>query len=787
MSKRPLCIVVICYIIGIIMGLYLKISIVFLLCVFILVGTLNYIIFHNGKVFIVLIVILLGFSLIKIVDNDYEKMYQFLQSDERYRVEAVIASEPIEKEYKIVYEIEIKSINGNLKYKGKHWLLNVKKGKASKEKKDDSLQYHHNQLQFGDSINFLTTIEVPSCARNYMGFNYQEYLKTQKIYGTMMVDGKIELVKRNQSKFLEKLWNCARKNIKENIYQFLPENVRELCLGILIGDKRDIGQEITTNFRKSNLSHMLAVSGAHVSYIISLLTLLFRNFRYRFCKILMIIFLLFFMGLTGFTPSVQRASFMMILNLLAGLVYRKQDIYTNLTFSCLLILTSSPYAILDIGFQLSYAGTLGIILFQKKISKWLSEKIHINNASDIIQNKNRQKINYKKLYTKTIDYVIDGIAVTISANLVIIPIMAFRFHTISFTFWISNLLAGPLLGLISILGLISYFISMLSINFARIIAFPLKYLLYILIWIAKFCSEIPFSTIIVRVPFIFEIVFYYLALYIFYFFSHFKEKILKLFCVFLIIIFSCYVIVGFTIYEDLRIYFVDIGQGDCTLICTPKNETILIDGGGSETGSLNIGEKILLPYLLNRRITKINYMMVSHFDTDHCGALLYAMQKIRVENIIIGKQFENSINYQKFIKIVKEQNIKVYVVEAGQRINIEEDLYFDVLWPSSKRTIRENRINNNSLVCKMVYKDISALFTGDIEVIAEKSILTKYKNTNILESTILKVAHHGSKSSSTEEFLRAIKPKIALIGVGKNNTFGHPNAGVLERIEEKRL
>lgn len=154
-----------------------------------------------------------------------------------------------------------------------------------------------------------------------------------------------------------------------------------------------------------------------------------------------------------------------------------------------------------------------------------------------------------------------------------------------------------------------------------------------------------------------------------------------------------------------------------------------------------------------------------------------------MKNVIIGKQFEDSANYQEFIKIVKERKVKVQVVEAEQRIKIEKDLYFDVLWPSSKKVISENSINNNSLVCKMVYQNFSMLFTGDIEEIAEKAILEKYKDTNILKSTILKVAHHGSKSSSTQEFLNKVKPKIVLIGVGKNNTFGHPNIGVLERLE----
>ena len=160
------------------------------------------------------------------------------------------------------------------------------------------------------------------------------------------------------------------------------------------------------------------------------------------------------------------------------------------------------------------------------------------------------------------------------------------------------------------------------------------------------------------------------------------------------------------------------------------------------------------------------------------------MQELKVSNVIIGKQFEDYENYKKFKKIVNEKRIKAHVVEAGKKIKIEKDLYFDVLWPSSDNVISENCINNNSLVGKLVYKDFSMLFTGDIEEIAEKAILQKYSdNKKILQSIILKVAHHGSKSSSIQEFLNVVEPKIALIGVGEKNTFGHPNEGVLERLK----
>lgn len=170
------------------------------------------------------------------------------------------------------------------------------------------------------------------------------------------------------------------------------------------------------------------------------------------------------------------------------------------------------------------------------------------------------------------------------------------------------------------------------------------------------------------------------------------------------------------------------------------------------------------------------------------GGLLYIMQEIKVNNIIIGKQYKSSENYEKFIKIVKEKKINVKIVEGGEKVSIEDNLYFDIIWPFSDNMIFDNSINNNSLVCKLNYKNYSMLFTGDIEAIAEKAILKKYsKNLNILKSDILKVAHHGSKTSSITEFIEKIKPKYAIIGVGEDNKFGHPSDSTIQNLEKANI
>ena len=226
-------------------------------------------------------------------------------------------------------------------------------------------------------------------------------------------------------------------------------------------------------------------------------------------------------------------------------------------------------------------------------------------------------------------------------------------------------------------------------------------------------------------------------------------------------------------------YFINVGQGDSTLIITPNNKTILIDGGGSN--SYDVGKNTLVPYLLDRKVMKLDLVIISHFDEDHVGGILTVLEELKVKKVIIGKQGEQSEQYNKFCEIVKDKEIQVHIAKKGQIINVEKDLKIRFLFPNQE-LITQNILNNNSLVAKIEYKNFKILFTGDIEEIAERQLLKMYSN-NELRADILKVAHHGSKTSSIKEFIKQVKPKIALIGVGKNNKFGHPNKGVLEILK----
>lgn len=166
------------------------------------------------------------------------------------------------------------------------------------------------------------------------------------------------------------------------------------------------------------------------------------------------------------------------------------------------------------------------------------------------------------------------------------------------------------------------------------------------------------------------------------------------------------------------------------------------------------------------------------------------MEKLKVKNVIISKQGKESSNFIKFHELVKKRKINVLVVKSGDKLAIDKTCYFHFLFPQ-KHLIAENTLNNNSIVTKFCYqtksKEFSMLLTGDVEKIAEEKLVELYKETNYLQATVLKVAHHGSKTSSTEDFINLVKPKIALIGVGEKNTFGHPSQNVLNKLQQIRL
>ena len=697
-----------------------------------------------------MLVALIGNTQVLYLKNKYLEIYK----DDKSIISAtaVVIKGPSEGEYN--YKYTVKARTG--KYKNKKFIVYINK----KNKK---------LLEYGDLIEIKGEYSAPEVARNYKGFDYSQYLKTLNIYGPIKVE-ESKIINKNQlSPILISINNIKEKMI-DNANRNMPKRTANLLLGILIGERDNIQEDIIESFRTANLSHILAVSGAHTSYIILGITYLISKSKTpkRIGYIITIINLLIFIIITGASYSVVRACIMAIVVIGAKICYRKENFFTSICISLIIILIQNPFAINDIGLKLSFMGTAGIVIFNKSITNFF------------IKLKIKQKIA-------------EALSVTFSAQLMIMPITILNFNTISLTFFISNILASPLLGIIIIFGFISIFISSILNPISKILFLILHIFLELLILVSKVTEKIPGSSILVRTPnILFAIVYYILILFFNYFFvikqnptRRFHKKIIKIITiknikngfkviavVFLIMLLLTRIVR--IINPTLKIYFIDVGQGDSTLIVTPKNKKILIDGGEGKTN-------VLFQYLLDRRINKIDYIIISHFDSDHCNGLIEIIEKMRVENIVMSKQSKESEEYKKILEIIKQKNIKVSSVKAEDKIIIEKNLYTKILNPAEKFEFQD--LNNNAIVAKLVYKDFSMLFTGDIEK-AEENLAKKYKNE--LKSTILKVAHHGSKTSTSEEFLKYVEPQIALIGVGENNKFGHPNQITIEKLKNIR-
>ena len=711
----------------------------------------------------------------------HEKYKYFnIYEEKEYTVIGKIVSDKQEKEYKNCYKIKVLKVQNSSK-NVKNTYLNLFVDKKI-------------NLEYGDIIECKGNFQKGKEARNYGGFDYNTYLKTKKIYG-IFNSKKVEVISKDIDIF--SISNNISNKIEEKIDLLLNETEASLCKGLLLGKTEEIEESIKENFRVVNISHILAISGLHVTYIVMLITTISQGIiGKKYGTFFVIVVLIFYMFLVGFTPSIVRACIMGILANMAFLVQRKNNFWNSLALSLLLILINNPHSILNIGLQLSYLATIGIVSSSRKIRKKLDNFKGFKNSLLIRKNNKLQTL---------VNKVKDNLSVMFSAQMLILPVMIYNFNIFGTYFIISNLLISVIIGITIFSSIVLVTSSFVFFSISRIFSPILTILIQLLIIISNI-SKLPFSKIYISTPNILSIIIYYIMIYVINFFDEVYSKdnysyyrIRNLIAIFkyrirknkyilkklFIVIFILVTIINISP-KNLKVYFIDVGQGDSTFIVTPHKKTILIDGGGSLQENFDVGKKTLIPYILDRGYTKIDYVFVSHFDLDHVGGVLSVLEELKVGKVIIGKQFENSENYKEMIKIASKKKIEIMQLDKEKEIVID-NIKFNILWPDRENIIKENNLNNNSLVMKMEYKNFSMLFTGDIEEIAERKIIDTYKNNyDIFKSDVLKVAHHGSKTSSINEFLNLVKPKIALIGVGEDNKFGHPSEGVINNLSNLR-
>ncbi len=595
----------------------------------------------------------------------------------------------------------------------------------------------------GDKIFIEGVFNVPSVMRNEGGYNYAMNLYSINTYGMIYVD-KYTNISSDKTNIIFKIQN----QIRDNFRKYFEKDYAGILSGMLIGETADVSDETIENFQEAGILHLLAVSGANVAMVIIICNFILSKIIGRnMCDYISIILIILFILVSGESSSVMRAGIMAITAIIANQLIRKTNGINNLLISCFIILVINPISIANTGFILSYVATLGIILLSKPIKEYLEKKIYINS-------------------------IIENISVTIAAQIMLLPIMAYYFNNISLLSLFTNLLIIPISGIISVLSVVIFLFSLINPYPTILLSMITKFFLDIMFFIIQISTKIKFLNFLVITPKIITIFIFYLIIFITLSSNKIGKEKVKVFNISLLILVIIISIIKYLPKNYIELSMIDVGQGDSFYITTQNNKKILIDGGGSENSTYSVGEKILLPYLLDKGDLKIDLIFISHPDNDHIDGILTLIQNIKVEKIIIGPNDNKNKNILILKKLCDEYKIKLLEVQAGDIIKIEK-IEFKILYPNKNVEISDN---NSSLVFKMFFANRIILFTGDIE----RKIEEKFKYN--LKADILKVAHHGSNSSTTEVFLNLVKPKISLISVGQKNKYGHPSEEVINRL-----
>ena len=498
----------------------------------------------------------------------------------------------------------------------------------------------------------------------------------------------------------------------------------------ILGDSSLLDEDISESYRENGISHLFSISGMHISLFASILLYILKRISYNnyYNYSIVIIFLIFYSLLVGSSPSVIRTLTMYILFALNKVFNLKIKSIDVMCIVLIILLPIKPFYIYNISFQYSYTISFSLVLFSHKLKRI-----------------NRNIL--KSLYTSLISFLMS------------FPICIYNFYQVNFLSILLNILLIPLVSIIIFpLSLISFIVPQIS----YILNFFIQIMEYISLIISKYqLGIINFpkpTTIIIILYYIFIILFIYNKKYIFIFILMIYHKN--------IIYFN----------SNLELTMLDVGQGDSIFLKLPNNKAnILIDTGGVVNSNYSIINNSTIPYLKSIGINKMNYLILTHGDYDHMGEAINLVNNFKVEKVIFNCGPYNDLE-QKLIKVLDKKKIKYY--SCIKELNIDNNkLYF-------LQTKEYDNENDNSNVIYTEINGYKFMFMGDASITTEKEIINKY---NLPDIDVLKVGHHGSRTSSSKEFINEINPKYSIISVGKNNRYGHPNKEVLNNLEKSKI
>ena len=656
-------------------------------------------------------------------------------------------------------------------------------------------------LRYGKHLTLTGVLHRPQTKRNPGGFDYQAHLSRQGILGIIDTKGLVRI--GEQGGFPPLRWIETLRLRTERLIDIIytqtevetpplePSLHAQLLKGILLGKRSDVPTETLELFRNSGTFHVLAVSGLHVGLVAMFCYFGFSLFRFpqKILCLLTIIAVLIYACLIGFRPSVFRASLMAILFLFATLIDRDADLFNLLSFAALVLLLLNPQQLWDVGFQLSFVAVASIVYFVPRMEKplhrlWERAEGSPSESEDSVLTK------FRKVAIK---WVVLSYLVTFAAQIGTGPLIAYHF----FRAYPLGIIVGPFaVGLVSLIvavGMASVCVGFIWLPFAKLFGLLNDTIISLFLTLIGMFGQV--WGIVKLTPPTLGLFVLYMAfcLGITHWRAVYRQwKVASLIGLSVVTIW----VWDAAIHEKgrlLEVITLDVGQGDAAIVRFPDNRTILIDGGIQRSYydkqkrkrfEYDVGERIIEPYLDFHGIRKLDMVLLTHPDLDHGGGLAYILQNFKVERMLgISDMPIDSQTHRRLYAIVKARNIPYSFPYAGE-IEFTSTATLNLLHPidASSTNLLDTDKNDDSLVMKITYGEVDILFTGDIGKKAESRLIASGQD---LRSEILKVPHHGSRTSSSAPFLDAVQPRCAIFSLGQGNRYRFPHADVVARYRER--
>ena len=620
---------------------------------------------------------------------------------------------------------------------------------------------------YGDRILFSGRLRSPQPARNPGGFDARTYYTSRGVYALLSVRdaSNYEVARRNVSFSLQSaVIDPVRNSINRSIDRTIRGDSAALLKGILLGQRRQLPDELLDTFTTIGLAHILAVSGLHVGLItLVIYTLLFVL---RLPKTIVVAgtlgVLVLYAFITNLTPSVIRATIMAGLFLVGRRLDRQTDTVNILAVAAIVILLIWPSALFDLSFQLSFLATYAIITGYPRLKELLPERL----------------ARSEKWWAR---WLRDGLLVSITAQLGTLPVVAGTFYQVSWMAPVANLFIGPLVFLNTTFGVLAALTGPLFIEIARLFSAVNALVLHGMIHLSKAFSSVPAALLKVPEPSGLLIAsFYAAALLLLWNPAEPGRRRIRLVLAALSILLCCY---GLLPNRALEITVLDVGQGDAIFIACPNGQTLLIDGG-PRSPVYDAGARVIVPFLRAMGYRRVDTVIVTHPHLDHYGGLSAVVESVEVGEVISSGVTSESGSYRAWRETVALHGIPYRTVAKGDTLAALGEVrgVFHHPDPFSVSVATATHVNDVSVVLRLSYGEFSMLLTGDIE---EKAEFAAARRPSGLKSTVLKSPHHGSITSSGSAFLNAVDPEAVAVSVGVNNTFRHPSPRVIERYRRR--